>query len=172
MEREVHCLAEHGGQPQRGGGTCLGLEWHGGLPEVEKEQVEGVPSTAFPKRPALRLPQRKAGKGLSTEPQWALGCTWLLENREPYHREVGFWSGVTPLCCLGQGFSLPVCALRFQFCWMEQSCKASLGQKVKPCFKKICMLFKDVNFIKYNSYVLPKFLLSQSFGITFILQNS
>ena len=105
------CFAGHGGQPQRGEGTCLGLEWREGLPGVEKEPVEGIPSPAFPRRPAWRLSLKAGWEGplhgatLGHRVHMAVGKLPVL----PWQRRL-LVSGAASPCCLGQGFSLSVCA--------------------------------------------------------------
>lgn len=66
--RETLILLHEKGQPQRGSGTCLGLECPEGLPAMGRGRLKWRPF--FPSSPsALRV--------LCMEPPWALGCTWL-----------------------------------------------------------------------------------------------
>lgn len=158
MWRENRCLAGHGGQPQRGEGTCLGLEWCEGLPGVEKEPVEGVPSPAFPGRPAWRLSLKAGWEGPlhgATLGHWMHMAIGTLQS---YHGKDGFWSleqlhfaawARVSLCLFVHGIS--------SFAEWSRIVRQVLGQKVRTSFKKYACFLKKWILFRSDYVLYPSF---------------
>ena len=82
-----------------------------------RSQLKAFLPLAFPRRPAWRLSLKAGWEGplhgatLGHRVHMAIGKLPVL----PWQRRL-LVSGAASPCCLGQGFSLSVCAWHFQFC--------------------------------------------------------